>query len=58
MLNEAEQAARQRLIDGCKAIEPNLGQAVEEAFQAGYSVEQVRAMLTTGNAINEGPPKA
>jgi hypothetical protein len=43
------------LVDGCKKIDADLGSSVEQAFRAGYSVEQVRAVLAAGKAIVDGP---
>jgi len=43
------------LVDGCKKISAGLGASVEQAFRVGYSVEQVRAVLSAGKAIADGP---
>jgi hypothetical protein len=55
LADRIEQDRRKLLIEGSKAIDTNLGQAVEDAFNAGYSADQVHAMLSAGNAINTGP---
>lgn len=54
----AERVEAQRkldLIEGCKKIDAGLGGAVQQAFDAGYSAEQVHRMLSGSLAMNEHP---
>ncbi|RPF70478.1 hypothetical protein [Aurantiacibacter spongiae] len=50
-----EAARRFKLVEGCKKIDNELGAAVEEAFNAGYSAEQVHRMLSGSLALTEEP---
>lgn len=49
---------RDILIHGSKAIDARLGESVRLAFDAGYSADQVHAMLSAGKAILDGPNDA
>ena len=55
LTDRIEALRRAELTEGCKKIDAALGKAVEEAFDSGYSADQVHRMLTGSLALTEQP---
>lgn len=50
-----ESYRRRTLIEGCHKIDPDLGAAVEAAFKAHYTADEVHKMLSAGQVLANSP---